>query len=52
MILGLIRPTKGEVLINNKNIEIEKNRISVLEKMNFISHHMSSFQKNYQSKKI
>tara|TARA_B100000131_G_scaffold115590_1_gene112616 strand:- start:1316 stop:2038 length:723 start_codon:yes stop_codon:yes gene_type:complete len=37
MILGLIRPTKGEVLINNKDIEIEKNRISVLEKMNFIS---------------
>ena len=32
-----IRPTKGEVLINNKDIEIEKNRISVLEKMNFIS---------------
>ena len=37
MILGLIRPTKGEVLINNKDIEIEKNRISVLERMNFIS---------------
>ena len=37
MILGLIRPTKGEVLINNKDIEIEKNRIIVLEKMNFIS---------------
>ena len=37
MILGLIRPTKGEVLINNKDIEFEKNRISVLEKMNFIS---------------
>ena len=37
MILCLIRPTKGEVLINNKDIEIEKNRISVLEKMNFIS---------------
>ena len=37
MILGLIRPTKGEVLINNKDIEIEKNRISVLEKMNCIS---------------
>ena len=37
MILGLIRPTKGEVLINDKDIEIEKNRISVLEKMNFIS---------------
>ena len=37
MILGLIRPTRGEVLINNKDIEIEKNRISVLEKINFIS---------------
>ena len=37
MILGLIKPTKGQVLINNKDIEIEKNRISVLEKMNFIS---------------
>ena len=37
MILGLIRPTKGQVLINNKDIEIEKNRIIVLEKMNFIS---------------
>ena len=37
MILGLIRPTKGQGLINNKDIEIEKNRISVLEKMNFIS---------------
>ena len=37
MILGLIRPTKGQVLINNKDIEIEKNRIGVLEKMNFIS---------------
>ena len=37
MILGRIRPSKGQVLINNKDIEIEKNRISVLEKMNFIS---------------
>lgn len=37
MILGLIRPTKGQVLIDNKDIEIEKNRIIVLEKMNFIS---------------
>ena len=37
MILGLIRPTKGEVLINNKDIEFDKNRISVLEKINFIS---------------
>ena len=37
MILGLIKPTKGEVLINGKNIESEVNRIKVLEKMNFIS---------------
>ena len=37
MILGLIKPTSGEVLISGKNIENEKNRIDVLEKMNFIS---------------
>ena len=37
MILGLIKPTKGEVLINGKNIESEVNRIKILEKMNFIS---------------
>jgi len=35
MILGLIKPTSGEVLINNKNIE--KNRTDLLQKMNFIS---------------
>ena len=37
MILGLIKPTNGEVLVRGKNVEIEKNRIEVLEKMNFIS---------------
>ena len=35
MILGLIKPTSGSVIINNKNIE--NNRTSLLEKMNFIS---------------
>ncbi len=35
MILGLLKPTEGEVLINGKNIE--KNKISLLSKMNFIS---------------
>ena len=35
MMLGLIKPTSGEVLINNKNIE--KNRTDLLQKMNFIS---------------
>ena len=35
MMLGLIKPTSGTVIINNKNIE--NNRTSLLEKMNFIS---------------
>ena len=35
MILGLLKPTNGEVLINGKNIET--NKISLLHKMNFIS---------------
>ena len=37
MILGLIKPTSGAVLIDNKNIENEKNRTQILEKVNFIS---------------
>ena len=35
MILGLLKPTTGQVLING--IDIEKNKISLLHKMNFIS---------------
>ena len=35
MILGLLKPTIGQVLINGKNIE--NNKISILHKMNFIS---------------
>ena len=35
MMLGLIKPTSGSVLINGKNIE--NNRTSLLEKINFIS---------------
>ena len=35
MILGLIKPTSGEVIINGLNVE--KNRINLLKKMNFIS---------------
>ncbi len=35
MILGLLKPTNGQVLING--INIEKNKISLLHKMNFIS---------------
>jgi ABC-2 type transport system ATP-binding protein len=37
MMLGLIKPTSGAVLINGQNIENEKNRTNILEKMNFIS---------------
>jgi len=35
MMLGLIKPTSGEIIINNKNIE--SNRTNILQKMNFIS---------------
>ena len=35
MILGLLKPTSGQVLINSK--DIENNKISILHKMNFIS---------------
>ena len=37
MMLGLIKPTLGNVFINEKNIDNENNRTSILEKMNFIS---------------
>ncbi len=35
MILGLLKPTNGKVLING--LDIEKNKISILHKINFIS---------------
>ena len=35
MLLGLLKPTSGQVLING--MDIEKNKISLLHKMNFIS---------------
>ena len=35
MILGLLKPTKGKVLINGK--EIESNRVDLLNNLNFIS---------------
>ena len=35
MMLGLLKPTSGEVIINGLNVE--KNRIELLKKMNFIS---------------
>ena len=35
MLLGLLKPTSGEILI--MEIKIEENRIEILEKINFIS---------------
>jgi len=35
MILGLLKPTKGKVLVNG--VEIEKNRVDLLNQINFIS---------------
>ena len=35
MLLGLLKPTSGEILIDGK--KIEKNRIEILQKINFIS---------------
>ena len=35
MILGLLKPTSGEILIDNK--KIEENRIEILKQINFIS---------------
>ena len=35
MILGLLKPSKGKIIIDG--INIEKNRIKLLHKMNFIS---------------
>jgi len=37
MMLGLIKPTFGNVFINGLNIDSEKNRTNLLEKINFIS---------------
>ena len=37
MMLGLIKPSSGNVLINGQNIENENSRTNLLEKMNFIS---------------
>ena len=37
MMLGLIKPSSGNVYINGQNIENENSRTKILEKMNFIS---------------
>ena len=35
MLLGLLKPTSGEILINGQ--KLEGNRIEILEQINFIS---------------
>ena len=37
MMLGLIKPSSGSICIDGQNIESEKNRTKILEKVNFIS---------------
>ena len=37
MMLGLIKPSSGNISINGQDIENEKNRTKILEKVNFIS---------------
>ena len=37
MMLGLIKPSSGGIFIQGKNMEAEKDRTKILEKMNFIS---------------
>lgn len=49
MILGLLKPTSGKVLING--LDIENNKISVLNKMNFISPYIE-LPKNLKLNKI
>ena len=51
MMLGLIKPTSGTVFIKGQNIENEKSRTNILEKMNFISPYIE-LPKNSQLKKI
>jgi ABC-2 type transport system ATP-binding protein len=45
MILGLLKPSKGRILIDNQ--DIEKNRINVLKKINFISPYIELSKKTY-----
>ena len=45
MMLGLIKPSNGEIIIDNKNIESLK-RNDILSKINFFALHTLNYQKN------
>ena len=49
MLLGLLKPTSGEILINGQ--KLEGNRIEILEQINFISPYIE-LPKNSQLNKI
>ena len=49
MLLGLLKPTSGEILRNSQ--KLEGNRIEILEQINFISPYIN-YQKNLQLNKI
>ena len=50
MILGLLKPTNGQDLINGKNIE--KNKIYLIHKMNFISQYIQVLTKLKDKKNL
>ena len=49
MLLGLLKPTSGQIFINN--LKLEENRIEILEMINFISPYIELPKKknNYRS---
>ena len=50
MILGLLKPTSGEVLING--LKIEENPIKILQKINFISPYIENYRLKYLDRGI
>ena len=41
MLLGLLKPTSGQIFINN--LKLEENRIEILEMINFISPYIKQY---------
>ena len=50
MLLGLLKPTDGEIKIDNMNFET--NRIEILSKINFISPYIETAKKAYRETKF
>ena len=50
MMLGLLKPSNGEIIIDGK--KIEENRIETLQKINFISPYIELPKKAYSKTKL